>query len=80
MVQHRYVFKLAIMKGIANRGQKNPYTGEMFLHKFQKCGAFIAPLPVEKKEDTIKKFTAPLGVDSKFLHCAFANLCIIRNS
>jgi hypothetical protein len=36
------------------------------LSKFQRCGAFIAPLPI-KKDDDQKKFTAPLGVDSQFL-------------
>jgi hypothetical protein len=71
MVQHRYVFKLAIMKAITNGGQKNPYTGEMFFAQVPKAW---------KKKMAIKKFTEPWGVDSKFLHCAFANLCMIYSN
>jgi hypothetical protein len=65
------------MKAIANSGQNIPKTGEMFLHKFQRRGAFIAHLPFYKRKMMIKKFITPLGAGSRFFHRDFVNLCIM---
>jgi hypothetical protein len=51
------------MKATIDSAQKSLHMGAMLSHKFQRQGAFIVPLPIDKRKMMIKKssqFSAPL--------------------
>jgi hypothetical protein len=69
---------MAIMKATANSAEKSSEPAETSFAQVQKPPSFYCvSFYLNKKDNEQTKFNAPLEADSKFVHGASGNLCVV---